>query len=54
MMLINEDQYFQLTIEKVDRILDGLKSGNPVEPDNPTPLQGNVAGEKWIKDTHEQ
>jgi NADH-quinone oxidoreductase subunit E len=42
MMLINEDQYYQLTVAKIDRILDGLKSGNPVPPDHPTPLLGNV------------
>ncbi|MBK6765984.1 MAG: NAD(P)H-dependent oxidoreductase subunit E [bacterium] len=46
MMLINEDQYFQLTVEKLDRIIHGLKAGEPVPADNPTPLLGNVAGEK--------
>ena len=45
MMLVNESQYFQLTIEKLDRILDGFKNGNPVPPDEPTPLLGNVSGE---------
>jgi NADH-quinone oxidoreductase E subunit len=42
MMLINENQYYQLTPSKLDRILDGLKSGQPVPPDEPTPLLGNV------------
>lgn len=46
MMLINEDQYFQLTKERVDQVIDGLRSGTPVTPDHPTPLLGNVAGEK--------
>ena len=45
MMLVNEDQYFQLTNEKFDRIISGFRSGNPVKPDHPTPLLGNVAGE---------
>ncbi len=44
-MLINEDQYFQLTKERVDQVIDGLRSGTPVKPDHPTPLLGNVAGE---------
>lgn len=42
MMVVNEDQYYQLTAEKVDRILDGFKNGQPVKPDHPTPLLGNV------------
>ena len=46
MMLVNEDQYVLLNIEKLDRILNGLRNGNPVKPDQPTPLQGNVAGDK--------
>ncbi len=46
MLLVNEDQYFQLTTEKVDRIINGLRAGEPVPADNPTPLLGNVAGEK--------
>ncbi len=44
MMIVNEDQYYQLTNEKIDRILDGFRSGNPVAPDHPTPLLGNVGG----------
>jgi NADH-quinone oxidoreductase E subunit len=43
MMLVNEDQYFQLSVERVDHILDGFRNGNPVPPDQPTPLLGNVA-----------
>ena len=46
MMIINEDQYFQLTVEKADKIIDSLKSDSPIPPDNPTPLLGNIAGEK--------
>lgn len=42
MMLVNEDQYYQLTVEKLDRILEGFRSGQPVAPDHPTPLLGNV------------
>ena len=42
MMLVNEDQYYQLTVEKLDRILDGFRKGVPVTPDEPTPLLGNV------------
>ncbi|MFZ5433463.1 MAG: NADH-quinone oxidoreductase subunit NuoE [Calditrichota bacterium] len=42
MMLVNEHQYYQLTVEKLDRILDGFKKGQPVQPDEPTPLLGNV------------
>ncbi len=45
MMLVNEDQYYQLTPEKFDRIVAGFRTGNPVAPDQPTPLIGNVAGE---------
>ena len=45
MMLVNEDQYFQLTSQKFDAIVSGIRSGNPVAPDHPTPLLGNVAGE---------
>ncbi|RPH92947.1 NAD(P)H-dependent oxidoreductase subunit E [candidate division KSB1 bacterium] len=47
MMLVNEAQYYQLTPEKLDRIIEGLRSGKPVPPDEPTPLLGNV-GEKNI------
>jgi NADH-quinone oxidoreductase subunit E len=43
MMLVNESQYYQLTGEKLDRILEGFRSGKPVPPDEPTPLLGNVA-----------
>lgn len=46
MMLVNEDQYYTLTKEKADKIIDGLRAGNPPAPDHPTPLLGNVAGEK--------
>jgi NADH-quinone oxidoreductase subunit E len=42
MMLVNEQQYYHLTPEKIDRILDGFRGGNPVAPDEPTPLKGNV------------
>ncbi|MBI5059536.1 NAD(P)H-dependent oxidoreductase subunit E [candidate division KSB1 bacterium] len=42
MLLVNEDQYYQLTPAKIDKLIDGFKSGNPVVPDNPTPLLGNV------------
>jgi NADH-quinone oxidoreductase subunit E len=45
MMLVNEDQYYQLTAEKFDRIVNGFRSGTPVPPDQPTPLTGNVGGE---------
>jgi NADH-quinone oxidoreductase E subunit len=45
MMLVNEDQYYQLTPEKFDRIIAGFRSGSPIAPDNPTPLLGNVGGE---------
>ena len=45
MMLVNEDQYFQLSKEKVDKVIDGLRAGEPLVADNPTPLLGNVAGE---------
>lgn len=45
MMIINEDQYYQLNVEKTDRILDSLKSESPLAPDQPTPLLGNIAGE---------
>ena len=45
MMLVNEDQYYQLTPEKFDRIVNGFRSGKPIAPDNPTPLLGNVGGE---------
>ena len=45
MMLVNEMQYYQLTPEKLDRIIEGFRSGRPVPPDEPTPLLGNV-GEK--------
>jgi len=44
MMLVNEDQYYQLDVARLDKILDGFVDGNPVPPDNPTPLKGNVAG----------
>lgn len=44
-MLVNEQQYFQLTTDKVDRLLDSLIKGQPLPPDEPTPLLGNV-GEK--------
>jgi NADH-quinone oxidoreductase subunit E len=45
MMLVNEDQYFQLTPDKFDRIIQGIRAGTPVAPDNPTPLIGNVGRE---------
>ena len=44
MMLVNEDQYYFLTPDRFDKIIEGYRSGNPVPPDNPTPLLGNVAG----------
>jgi NADH-quinone oxidoreductase subunit E len=43
MMLVGEHQYYQLTKEKVDRILDGCRTGKPIVPDEPTPLLGNIA-----------
>ena len=46
-MLVNESQYYQLTPEKLDRIIEGFRSGRPVTPDEPTPLLGNV-GEKSV------
>jgi NADH-quinone oxidoreductase E subunit len=42
MMLVNEQQYYLLTPEKLDKIIDGLRAGEPVPPDEPTPLHGNV------------
>jgi NADH-quinone oxidoreductase E subunit len=42
MMLVNERQYYLLTPEKMDKILDGLRAGEPLPPDEPTPLRGNV------------
>lgn len=47
MMLVNESQYYQLTPEKLDRIIEGFRSGSVVPPDEPTPLLGNV-GEKTV------
>jgi NADH-quinone oxidoreductase subunit E len=47
MMLVNEAQYYLLTSEKLDRIIEGFRSGRPVAPDEPTPLLGNV-GEKTV------
>lgn len=44
MMLVNENQYFQLTREKIDRILQGCRRGEIVPPDHPTALLGNVGG----------
>lgn len=41
-MLVNEQQYYHLTVDKLDRVLDGLAKGQPVPPDEPTPLAGNV------------
>lgn len=45
MMLVNEDQYYQLTPEKFDRVVNSIRAGKPVPADNPTPLLGNVGGE---------
>lgn len=45
MMLVNEAQYYQLTPEKFDSIVNGFRTAKPVPPDQPTPLLGNVAGE---------
>jgi NADH-quinone oxidoreductase subunit E len=42
MMLVNEDQYYHLTPARIDQILEGFRTGKPVEPDAPTPLKGNV------------
>jgi NADH-quinone oxidoreductase subunit E len=42
MMLVNEEQYYTLTPAKIDQILEGLRGGRPVTPDQPTPLRGNV------------
>jgi NADH-quinone oxidoreductase subunit E len=47
MMLVNESQYYQLTSEKLDRIIEGFRSGKAVPADEPTPLIGNV-GEKIV------
>jgi NADH-quinone oxidoreductase E subunit len=47
MMLVNEAQYYQLTVEKLERIIEGFRCGQPVAPDEPTPLLGNV-GEKTV------
>jgi NADH-quinone oxidoreductase E subunit len=47
MMLVNESQYYLLTVEKLERIIEGFRSGHPVAPDEPTPLLGNV-GEKTV------
>jgi NADH-quinone oxidoreductase subunit E len=41
-MLVNEEQYFQLTQEKIDKILDELRHGRMPAGDSPTPLIGNV------------
>jgi len=46
-MLADDRQYYHLTAEKIDRILDGLRSEKPVPADEPTPLLGNV-GEKVV------
>ncbi|MBU0508099.1 NAD(P)H-dependent oxidoreductase subunit E [bacterium] len=42
MMLINENQYYQLTVEKLDRIIESYRKGQPILPEEPTPLLGNV------------
>ena len=47
MMLVNEAQYYLLTVEKLDRIIAGFQNNQPVAPDEPTPLLGNV-GEKTV------
>jgi NADH-quinone oxidoreductase subunit E len=41
-MLVGEEQYFQLTPEKIDRILDAFRQGRVPLGDSPTPLIGNV------------
>lgn len=41
-MLVNEEQFFQLTTEKVDTIIDTLRQGRMPAGDSPTPLIGNV------------
>ncbi|HEY3294633.1 MAG TPA: NAD(P)H-dependent oxidoreductase subunit E [bacterium] len=45
MMIVNEEQYYQLTPARLDQIIDGFRAGKPVMADQPTPLRGNV-GEK--------
>jgi NADH-quinone oxidoreductase subunit E len=42
-MLVNEEQYFQLTRDKIDKIIDELRQGRMPPGDSPTPLIGNVA-----------
>jgi NADH-quinone oxidoreductase subunit E len=42
-MLVGEEQYLQLTPEKVDRILNEFRQGRVPAGDSPTPLIGNVA-----------
>jgi NADH-quinone oxidoreductase subunit E len=46
MMLVNEQQYYHLTTERIDAILEGFRNGKPVAPDEPTPLKGNVGEAK--------
>ena len=41
-MLVGEEQYFQLTQERIDKILDELRQGRMPPGDSPTPLIGNV------------
>ena len=41
-MLIGEEQFFQLTPEKIDNIIDELRQGRMPKGDTPTPLIGNV------------
>jgi NADH-quinone oxidoreductase subunit E len=41
-MLVGEEQFFQLTHEKIDHIIDELRQGRMPKGDTPTPLIGNV------------
>jgi len=42
-MLVGEEQYFQLTRERIDRIIEELRRDRMPAGDSPTPLIGNVS-----------